>query len=652
MARWGTRPDPVDAQRLAGTAREWVSSAARRARSAASAALGHPQVEEVLTDPGLVTSLERYAAEHGLPLPAVLDEAAGHLREMVASHDPRATQSWDKLGAWIMRAHDVLVDEEDIVRLKALDREHSLAIVFSHRSYLDGWVLPNVLASRRFGPLFTFGGANLDLPVVGDLVSRTGVIFIKRATKEIPVYRLALRAYIAHLVSRRANLAWSIEGGRTRTGKLRPPVHGILRYLSDAAEASDGPDVMLVPVSIVYDQLHEVAGMTAEARGSRKRPEDLGWLIKFARSQGGRLGRAYVSIGEPFPLRERMAALRAEGNDTSLAVERVAIDASHRINRATPVTTTAVVCLALLGADRALTFDRVLDTVEPLARYIRDRRWPVAGAASLTDKSTIRRALQELVASGVLTVFDAGTEPVWRIAPDQHLVAAFYRNTVIHILVERAIGELALLDAVDAPAGSEVERVAWERAKALRDLLKFEFFFPGRDDFERELRAELALMSPISPAEAGPLTSGSAKTILHGSDLLVAHLILRPFVDAYLVVADRLAAAGSSPVVEADLLDEALRVGQQWELERKIASAESVSLELYRTALRLARHRGLLGDAAEGAERTEGAEGAAYPLDALAERRRAFLEELQGVARQLDEVARIEATHRSRRAAH
>lgn len=630
----------MDAQRLAGTARGWVSAVTRRARDAASAVTGPTDLEDILTDPGLVTALERYAAEHHLPIGEVRAEAAEHLREMAASHDPRATQSWDKLGAWIMRAHDVLVDEEDIVRLKALDREHSLAIVFSHRSYLDGWVLPNVLASRRFSPLFTFGGANLDLPVVGDLVSRTGVIFIKRATKELPVYRLTLRAYIAHLVKRRSNLAWSIEGGRTRTGKLRPPVHGILRYLSDAAEASDGPDVMLVPVSIVYDQLHEVAGMTAEARGSRKRPEDLGWLIRFARSQGGRLGRAYVSIGEPFPLRERMAALRAEGNDTSQAVERVAIDASHRINRATPVTTTAVVCLALLGADRALTFERVLDTVEPLARYIRDRRWPVAGAASLTDKSTIRRALQELVASGVLAVFDAGTEPVWRIAPEQHLVAAFYRNTVIHMLVERAIGEVSLLDAIAAPEGTDVERAAWERAKALRDLLKFEFFFPGRDDFERELRAELALMSPISPAEPGVLTSAAARAILDSTDLHVAHLVLRPFIDAYVVVADRLAAAGDSPATEEDILDEALRVGQQWELERRIASAESVSLELYRTALRLARHRGLLGG--EGGD-------AAYEGESLSARRAAFLVELQGVATQLDQIDRIEQTRRSAR---
>jgi glycerol-3-phosphate O-acyltransferase len=628
----------VDAQRLAETARGWVGSAARRAREAAGAVTGSgPDIQELLADPGLAASLERYAAEHDLPIGPVRAEAAEHLHEMVATHNPRATQSWDKLGAWIMRAHDVLVDEEDMARLKALDREHSLAIVFSHRSYLDGWVLPNVMSSRRFSPLFTFGGANLDLPVVGTLVSRTGIIFIKRETKEMPVYRLTLRGYISHLVQRRSNLAWSIEGGRTRTGKLRPPVHGILRYLSDAAEASDGPDVMLVPVSIVYDQLHEVAGMTAEARGSRKRPEDLGWLIRFARSQGGRLGRAYVSIGEPFPLRQRMATLRAEGNDTSQAVERVAIDASHRINRATPVTTVAVVCLALLGADRALTFERVLDTVEPLARYIRDRRWPVAGAANLTDRSTIRRALQELVASGVLTVFEAGTEPVWRIAPDQHLVAAFYRNTVIHILVDRAIGEVALLDAIAAGEGANVERAAWERAKALRDLLKFEFFFPGRDDFERELRAELALMAP---GGAGALTLDSARALLDGSDLYVANLVLRPFVDAYLVVADRLAAAGDSAVNEADVLDEALRVGQQWELERRIASAESVSLELYRTGLRLARHRGLLGG--EGAD-------TAYPGESLGARRAAFLVELQDVATQLDTIARITQASRSAR---
>ena len=152
---------------------------------------------------------------------------------MSAAHDDRTAQGWARMGEWFLRAYDVLVDEDDMQELKRLDRSHSLALAFSHRSYLDGMVIPNALSSRRFSPTYTFGGANLNLPVIGTVASRTGLIFIRRSTQEIPVYRLALRSYIRQMVTNKRNMAWSIEGGRTRTGKLRPPVHGILKYLTD-----------------------------------------------------------------------------------------------------------------------------------------------------------------------------------------------------------------------------------------------------------------------------------------------------------------------------------------------------------------------------------------------------------------------------------
>ncbi|WP_196763454.1 hypothetical protein, partial [Mycobacterium avium] len=41
-------------------------------------------------------------------------------------------------------------------------------------------------------------------------------------------------------------------------------------------------------------------------------------------------------------------------------------------------------------------------------------------------------------------------------------------------------------------------------------------------------------------------------------------------------------------------LAECLQVGKQWELQRRIANAESRSMELFKTALRLARHRELV----------------------------------------------------------
>jgi len=450
-------------------------AAVRRVRDIARAALPRsvgerlpaapPQeVTELLHDKRFQRAVAAAADEEGRDEEEVWSEVREYLHEMAAAHDDRTSQGWARLGEWFLRAYDVLVDEDDMQELRRLDRTHSLALAFSHRSYLDGMVIPNALSSRRFSPTYTFGGANLNLPVIGTVASRTGLIFIRRATQEIPVYRLALRSYIRQMVANKRNLAWSIEGGRTRTGKLRPPVHGILKYLTDAVDdhgagepsGQEAPDVQVVPLSVVYDQLHEVSLMTEEARGASKTPEDWRWLVRFARLQRNRLGRAYLTVGEPFSLRERMAELAAEGVTGHQAVERVALDISHRLNRATPVTTTAIVSLALLGADRALTVDEVLDTVEPLAAYIDARHWPVAGAADLRDRSTIRRALADLSRSGVLTAYDRGTEPVWKIGDDQHLVAAFYRNTVIHILVERAIGELALLTVSELEPGAEL----------------------------------------------------------------------------------------------------------------------------------------------------------------------------------------------------
>ncbi|RYB94182.1 lysophospholipid acyltransferase [Nocardioides oleivorans] len=614
-------------------------AAVRRIREVARAALPRavgerlpaapPQeVGELLSDERFLAAVKEQAASQDRSESEVLEEVEGYLHEMSAAHDDRASQGWARMGEWFLRAYDVLVDEDQVQQLRKVDRTHSLALAFSHRSYLDGMVIPNVLMARRFSPTYTFGGANLNLPLIGSVASRTGVIFIRRATQEIPVYRLALRSYIRQMVTNKRNLAWSIEGGRTRTGKLRPPVHGILKYLTDTVDGADAPDVQVVPVSVVYDQLHEVTLMTEEARGASKTPEDWRWLVKFARLQRNRLGRAYLTVGEPFSLKERMGELAADGVTGHAAVERVALDISHRLNRATPVTVTAIVSLALLGADRALTVDEVLDTVEPLATYIEARRWPVAGAADLRDRSTIRRALTELTRSEVLTAYDQGTEPVWTIADDKHLVAAFYRNTVIHILVERAIGELSLLTVselgpdAELPEGGELQ-VGWDEAKRMRDLLKFEFFFPARAGFEDDLRTELEL---LVGEDVTRLTPVRARELLVTARPHLAHLVLRPFLDAYLVVADRLADRGDAAVDEDDLLADALAVGRQWALQRRVASFESISLELFRTALALARHRGLL----------EGADG-------VGTAREAFAAELRDSVRRVNIIGEIAA---------
>jgi glycerol-3-phosphate O-acyltransferase len=466
---------------------------------------------------------------------------------------------------------------------------------------------------------------------MGTIARRTGIIHVRRSTADVPIYRLALRSFVGQLVANRANLCWAIEGGRTRTGKLRPPRYGLLRYVADATEELPEADPLLVPVSIMYDQLpvHEAGKMASEARGQDKQPEDVGWLVRYASGLRQRLGRVYVDFGTPLPLRERLAELRGE-QVTENQVERVALEVCHRLNEATPITPTAAVCVALLAAGRALTLDQMLDTIRPLAEYVVGRGWPVAGGAVLTDRSTLRWALRALVQSGVLTCY-TGTETVWRIGPDRHLIAAMYRNSAIHVLLSRAIAELAVQAVAAASATSSPDAptraprsVMLEEALRLRELLKFDFFFAGREQFSADVTAEIDGLARSDGCTGVDITPSRARGWLARARPLVAHLVLRPFIDAYRVVADQLASLDDDETARtAPLTQACLRLGHQWALQGRLASEESVSAEMFGTALKLAAHRDLLTPTA--------------PL--LAKRRRDFADELASTAAAIGAIA-------------
>ena len=113
------------------------------------------------------------------------------------------------------------------------------------------------------------------------------------------------------------------------------------------------------------------------------------------------------------------------------------------------------------------------------------------------------------------------------------------------------------------------------------------------------------------------LDTEEAARSLHESDLLVAHLVLRPFVDAYRVVAEELLNLGAgSDVDEQVLLERCLRLGRQWSLQHRITE-ESVSGDMFATALKMARHRGLLGSEAATSEIADGRSALVAELDDL-----------------------------------
>ena len=220
---------------------------------------------------------------------------------------------------------------ESLERLRELNSKHALVFLPPHRSYVDPLVLAEVLHEHDFPRNHLLGGNNMAFWPIGPLGKRAGVIFIRRSFGDDAVYKLAVREYLGHLVAKRFNLEWYIEGGRTRTGKLRPPKYGLLHYLVRALDEDRAEDVMLVPVSIVYDQLQEVELMAAEQAGAEEAAPRAcaGWPTTCARrartpgtAQVASASRSRCATRWPRPARARRSWRRSPSGSATASTGR------------------------------------------------------------------------------------------------------------------------------------------------------------------------------------------------------------------------------------------------------------------------------------------------------------------------------------------
>ncbi|MBO0855056.1 MAG: 1-acyl-sn-glycerol-3-phosphate acyltransferase, partial [Nocardia sp.] len=221
--------------------------------------------EEILDSPEFLRRLDAIALEIGADPNQVYRRADKGLRELVAAQSRLVSDLFTQVmrpvhaSAWKVDA-----DESGLSALRRLNREYPLVFLPSHRSYVDPFVLGDALARNDFPPNHVIGGANLGFWPMGPIARRTGTVFIRRSFGDDEVYKAVVEEYFAYLLAKRFNLEWYFEGGRTRTGKLRPPRFGLLNYLAAALRSGRIDDALLVPVSITYERLNELGAIATE----------------------------------------------------------------------------------------------------------------------------------------------------------------------------------------------------------------------------------------------------------------------------------------------------------------------------------------------------------------------------------------------------
>jgi len=591
--------------------------------------------EEILDRAAFRGGLTRLAWETGRDLSDVTRRASRYLREIAATHSPYVIDIVAHFArALYTRGYGdrLNYDRAELEHAYGLAQRAPVVFLPSHKSNLDHLVLRWALYENGHPPNHTAGGINMNFLPLGPLLRRSGVFFIRRTFRDNPIYKFVLGQYIDYLIEKRFPLEWYIEGGRSRSGKLLPPRFGLLADVVDAYRRAKSEDVWLIPVSIAYDQIQDVGHYVTEQRGGPKEKEGFAWFLRMFRMLKRRYGDVYIRFGAPVSLRDKLGSPMEQGprDEHDIALQKIAFEVSARINRVTPITATSMATLALLGAgDRALSLDEATQAVRSLYDYVRRRKLPTTGSKELDDPEGIARVLGGLIENGIVASYAGGPETVYAIDADQHLAAAYYRNTVIHFFVNAAIVELALQGALAAE--SDASELFWSEIARLRDLLKFEFFFAERERFHAEIEEELSLQEPQWRDRFAQGRDG-VKEMLRSLQPLTSFLVLRPFVEAYQVVADvLLAAAGAAPPPDSDLLRRCLGLGKQYLLQKRIRNGESVSSVFFANGLRLASNRGLT--------RTADSD--------VIEKRAAFAAELRDTVRRIDAIEALAAGRRT-----
>jgi glycerol-3-phosphate O-acyltransferase len=346
--------------------------------------------------------------------------------------------------------------------LASVDEGSEIVYVPCHRSHMDYLLLSYVVYHKGYAVPHIAAGINLNMPVIGSFLRRGGAFFLRRSFGGNATYSAVFTRYLGTILARGHSIEYFIEGGRSRTGRLLQPKTGMLSMTVRSYVRNPARPVVFVPVYFGYERVVEARTYIGELSGRPKEKESILTILRTLPELRSRFGKVYVSFGEPLPLDELLRR-HVPGWDRQTVVTEdkpawlspLCHDLAHqimtRINAAACVTPVNLLGMVLLATPRQSMGEadlaRQLELYASLLRQApySPRVWvtPLDGGSMIRHGESLRMVRRQEHALGDIV----------RMTDDDAVLATYYRNNVLHLLLMPSLLACAFLNNATVTRG-------------------------------------------------------------------------------------------------------------------------------------------------------------------------------------------------------
>lgn len=564
-------------------------------------------VDEILASPAVRREIANQAMANNWSEDKARARARKYAKEIAADYSYPVIRFMDRFLSWLWNKlyRGIEFSHFDLLLEAAPGAE--IVYVPCHRSHMDYLLLSYLLYHKGLVPPHIAAGVNLNLPVVGGLLRRSGAFFIRRSFQGNRLYAKVFDAYIRMNVAKGVSIEYFIEGTRSRTGRLLDHKGGllamtVLAYLKDQVRP-----VVFVPIYIGYEKLAEGRSYLRELGGKAKKSESLAGIVRATKILRNDLGRVHVNIGQPIHLdqvldskvpdwRERRYAGDNKPEFLKTLVDDLGNDILLGINRAAAVTPVNLLALALLATPKQAMVEA--DLVRQLELYVSlMQQVPYSPLITLPTLNG-----QEIIAYcedlKVVSRRAHALGDIIRLEGDNAVLMTYFRNNVLHLL---ALPSMIACGFVDNRTMSQAEIVR---------LCGLAFGF-----VERELTVEVgagALADQVGAALEQMIGHGLLSRDADSGDLrrppsqsfaavqlsVLAQSLLQTVERYYLVIA-LLRKHGSGALPQKELERECQLVAERISMLHELDAPEFFDRNLFRGFINQLRERGVVWTDAE-----------------------------------------------------